>query len=137
VVPFDPASEGWLKVEEEGFTAVIGPVWYRTTDGGRRYALATLPLHTNKRGIVHGGVIGTFADFALAMESRRATDGASQATIQLDLHFVSSVQIGEFIEADCDVTQATRAVTFASGRFRVGPRIVATAQGVWKIRGRS
>ena len=132
-----PADLGWSANREPGFTAVVGPVWERPEGDRIRYGLLTHVMHANLNGIVHGGLIAVFADFALAMESRRVNQGAQQATIQLDIHFADAVQIGEFIEADCVVTRATRSVTFVTGRILVSERVVATANGIWKIQRRS
>jgi acyl-coenzyme A thioesterase PaaI-like protein len=58
-----------------------------------------------------------------------------QATIQLDMHFIDAVQVGEFVEAMCTVVRRTRAVIFMNADLVVGTRVVATAQGVWKTLG--
>lgn len=134
---FDPRAQGWRENQEPGFTAFIGPLWEKEVDGRMRYGLLTRDLHGNLNGIVHGGVIATFADFALALESRRINDGAKQSTIQLDLHYIDAGRIGEFLESECEVTRQTRSVTFVTGRILAGSRIVATALGIWKIQRRA
>lgn len=130
---FDPRMQGWRKNTEPGFTAFIGPLWEKSVGGRMRYGLLTRDLHVNLNGIVHGGVIATFADFALALESRRINNNARQSTIQLDVHFMDAGRIGEFIESECEVTRQTRSITFVSGRILVGERVIATAIGIWKI----
>lgn len=130
---FDPRMQGWRENNEPGFTAFIGPLWEKSFDGRMRYGLLTRDLHVNLNGIVHGGVIATFADFALALESRRINNNARQSTIQLDIHFMDAGRIGEFIESECEVSRQTRSVTFVSGRILAGARVIATAIGIWKI----
>ena len=130
---FDPRAHGWRENEEPGFTRFMGPLWEKEVAGRMRYGLLTRDLHGNLNGIVHGGVIATFADFALALESRRVNANAKQSTIQLDIHFLDAGVIGDFIESQCEVTRQTRSVTFVSGRLVVGPRTIATALGIWKI----
>jgi acyl-coenzyme A thioesterase PaaI-like protein len=129
-------DHGWSVNGEPGFTAAVGPVWERPEGERIRYGLLTHAMHANLNGIVHGGLITVFADFVLAMESRWANQGARQATIQLDVHFADAVQIGEFIEAECSITRATRSLTFVTGRILVGERVVASANGIWKIQRR-
>ncbi len=78
----------------------------------------------------------TFADRALGMAAYDANDRRPQATVQLDVHFVDAVQIGEFVEARCQVVRRTRSLTFMSATLLVGERVVVTANGVWKtVRG--
>ena len=131
--PFDPLAHGWHENAEPGFTSFIGPLWEKRVGGRMRYGLLASDLHVNLNGIVHGGVVATFADFALALESRHANENARQSTIQLDIHFVDAGHIGEFMESECEVTRKTRSVTFVSGRIMSGSRLIATALGIWKI----
>jgi len=56
--------------------------------------------------------------------------------VQLDVHFIDAVQVGEFVEAKCTVVRRTRSLIFMSAELVVGPRIVATAKGVWKTLGK-
>jgi len=130
---FNPADHGWLRNEEPGFTAHIGPIWEKPEGERTRYGMLMRDIHANVNGVVHGGVIATFADFTLALECRRVTNGARQATIQLDIHYLDAGRIGEFIEADCTVTRSARSVVFVTGQILAGSRLIATAQGVWKI----
>lgn len=130
---FDPAAEGWRAMEDIGFTAQIGPIWERDEGGTVRYGLLTRDIHINANGVVHGGVIATFADCSLAFANRRASGGRRQATIQLDVHYVASAQVGEFLEADVSVSRSGRSVAFMRGRISAGSRLIATAQGVWKL----
>jgi Thioesterase superfamily len=54
------------------------------------------------------------------------------ATVQLDVHFIDAVAVGEFVEAKCRVARRTRSLIFMSSELVVGDRVVATAKGVWK-----
>jgi acyl-coenzyme A thioesterase PaaI-like protein len=78
-------------------------------------------------------MIMTFADRALGMTARHATGNKPHATIQLDVHFVDAVQIGEFIEARAEVVRRTRSLIFMKADLVVGTRVVAAANGIWKI----
>jgi acyl-coenzyme A thioesterase PaaI-like protein len=56
--------------------------------------------------------------------------------VQLDMHFIDAVQIGEFGNAKCRVVRRTRAPVFMSAELVAGARLVATANGVWKTLGK-
>ena len=70
------------------------------------------------------------------MVAYEANNRQLQAKVQLDVHFVDAVQIGEFVEARCQVVRRTRSLTFMSATLLVGERVVVTANGVWRtVRG--
>jgi acyl-coenzyme A thioesterase PaaI-like protein len=48
---------------------------------------------------------------------------------------VDAVHVGDFVEMDCEVVRKTRSVVFMRGTLTVGGRIVATADGIWKLLG--
>jgi acyl-coenzyme A thioesterase PaaI-like protein len=135
---FDPAAAGWEHYDADGFIGLVGPFWQRPADhgDGYRYAFMAEPKHHNRRGVVQGGMLMTFADRSMGMTCWYANERQPQTTVQLDVHFVDAVEIGEFVEARCTVVRRTRALVFMAGELVVGDRIVATAKGVWKTLGK-
>src|SRR5690349_744231 len=133
---FDPAAAGWEPYTDEGFIGLVGPFWTRRSGDTHLYAFVAQPKHHNRRGIVQGGMLMTFADRSMGMTCWYANERQPQATVQLDMHFIDAVQIGEFVEAKCRVVRRTRALVFMSAELVVGPRLVATANGVWKTLGK-
>jgi acyl-coenzyme A thioesterase PaaI-like protein len=132
VAPFDPAVAGWEPYKDEGFIGLVGPFWMRAVGDSYRYAFLAEGKHHNRRGVVQGGMLMTFADRSMGMTCWYANDRQPQATIQLDVHFVDVVQIGEFVEANCTVVRRTRSLVFMNAELVVGKRVVASAKGVWK-----
>jgi uncharacterized protein (TIGR00369 family) len=138
---FDPRAAGWEPYGDEGFIGLVGPFWQRplrdgSPDDGFRYAFMAEHKHHNRRGVVQGGMLMTFADRSMGMTCWYANERQPQATVQLDVHFIDAVQVGEFVEARCKVVRRTRALVFMSGELVVGERLVATANGVWKTLGK-
>ena len=132
VAAFDPAAAGWELYRHEGFIGLVGPFWTREAGGTHLYAFRAEPKHHNRRGVVQGGMLMTFADRSMGMTCWYANEKQPQATVQLDMHFIDAVQIGEFVEAKCKVVRRTRSLIFMSADLVVGNRVVATANGVWK-----
>jgi len=129
----DPAAHGWRPYGDDGFIGLVGPLWEQPCGEGTRYAFLAEPKHHNRRGVVQGGMLMTFADRAMGMTAWHANGRRPQATVQLDVHFVDAVQIGEFVEARCEIVRRTRSLAFMRATLVVGERVVATASGLWKV----
>jgi acyl-coenzyme A thioesterase PaaI-like protein len=126
-------AAGWAVVETTGFLQLIGPLWQRVVNGEHEYALVAQDKHHNRRGLVQGGVIMTFADRACGMTARYVSGRPTLATIQLDTHFVESGKIGEILLSRPRVVRATRSLIFISTEVTVDKRCIAMASGVFKI----
>jgi len=135
-VTFDPTAAGWEPYSDEGFIGLVGPFWTRWADKTPLYAFMAEAKHHNRRGVVQGGMLMTFADRSMGMTCWYANEKQPQATVQLDVHFIDAVQIGEFVEAKCTVVRRTRSLVFMTADLVVGARVVATANGVWKTLGK-
>jgi uncharacterized protein (TIGR00369 family) len=126
-------SDGFSVVEATGFIQLIGPMWQREIDGELEFALLTEDKHHNRRGLVQGGVLMTFADRTCGMTARHVTGKQTMATVQLDVHFVESGKIGETLISRPRVVRATRSLIFVSTEVTVDKRCIAMANGVFKI----
>jgi uncharacterized protein (TIGR00369 family) len=132
----DPAASGWTAYSESPLTDLVGPLWQRTEGDDSRLGFVAREHHTNRRGVVHGGMLLMFADEAIGKAAYDANDRLPQATIQLDVQFIAPVEVGQFVEAHAQVVRRTRSLIFMSGRLLAGDRTVATASGIWKVIGR-
>ena len=122
-------------VETTGFLQLIGPLWQRVIDGEAEYALVTEDKHHNRRGLVQGGVLMTFADRTCGMTARFVSGRPKLATIQLDTHFVEAGKIGEILLSKPRVVRSTRSLIFVSTEVTVDKRCIVMANGVFKILG--
>lgn len=126
-------SDGWTIVETTGFLHLIGPLWERVVDGAHEYALMTQDKHHNRRGLVQGGVLMTFADRTCGMTARYVSGKPTLATVQLDTHFVEAGKIGETLVSRPRVVRSTRSLIFMATEVTVDRRVIAMANGVFKI----
>jgi acyl-coenzyme A thioesterase PaaI-like protein len=126
-------SDGWKIVETSGFLHLIGPLWQRLVNGEHEYALITEDKHHNRRGLVQGGVLMTFADRTCGMTARYVSGRPTLATVQLDTHFVEAGKIGEVLTSKPRVVRSTRSLIFISTEVTVEKRVIAMANGVFKI----
>jgi acyl-coenzyme A thioesterase PaaI-like protein len=126
-------SDGWSMVETSGFLHLIGPLWQRVVDGEHEYALVAQDKHHNRRGLVQGGVLMTFADRTCGMTARYVSGRTTLATVQLDTHFVEAGKIGEILMSRPRVVRSTRSLIFITTEVTVDKRCIAMASGVFKI----
>lgn len=128
-------ASGWRQVDSDGFIELVGPFWFRDDQPDFRMAFVAGAKHRNRRGVVQGGMLATLADRAMGQAGRLANGDRAQATIQLDLHYIDAVQLGEFVEARCGVVRCTRSVIFIEADILADQRLVAKATGIWKVLG--
>jgi len=130
---FDPAAHGWAEiVNHTAFGDLVGPIW-RNDQNGTRFGFVVAPKHLNRSGNLHGGMLMTLADQAMAMLARQAVGSKRHATIELNIQFVGGVKLGEFVIARPEVVRTTRSVVFMEAKMFVGARLVVTTSGIWKI----
>src|ERR1700690_797192 len=101
-------ASGCTFLDTTGFTQLIGPMWQRVVDGEHEYALVAQDKHHNRRGLVQGGVLTTFADRSSGMTARYVSGRPALATVQMDTHFIDSGKIGEVLISKPRVIRATR-----------------------------
>ena len=77
---------------------------------------STEDKHHNRRGLVQGGVLMTFADRACGMTARYVSGKTKLATVQLDTHFVEAGKIGEILISQPRVVRSTRSLIFVTHR---------------------
>ena len=126
-------SDGWSIVEISGFLHLVGPLWQRVVNGEHEYALIAEDKHHNRRGLVQGGLLMTFADRTCGMTARYVSGRPTLATVQLDTHFVDSGKIGEILLSKPRVVRSTRSLIFVTTEVTAEKRCIAMASGVFKI----
>lgn len=124
----------WEDISTPGFNRLIGPIQIRTDEAIlNQFRFVAEERHQNSRGVVHGGMLMSFADTAIGNTIRRGRRGRLQATIQLEMHFVRPAPVGATVEVSCRIVRETRNLVFADADILIGEEIVATARGVWKV----
>jgi uncharacterized protein (TIGR00369 family) len=127
-------AAGWERLADEGFIDHVGPLFVRPgADGFRSFGFVAETRHANLIGLVHGGMLMTLADRALGVAAWDAAGGRPSVTIQFDMQFVAASRMGDFVEVRPELVRLTSSLVFMRGAALVGDRVVAAANGVWKI----
>jgi uncharacterized protein (TIGR00369 family) len=129
--------EGFEPYDNQGpFLEHIGPVHARERDGELVFGLRAEERHTNHRGTVQGGLLSTFADFALgrAIEAD-AEDDKDRATVSLTVDYLKPAQPGDWIESRARVDRVGGTLAFADCSLTVDGREIVRARAVWVVAG--
>jgi uncharacterized protein (TIGR00369 family) len=126
---------GFRTFELQGpFLEHIGPIQVRDGEAGAVFGLRAEERHTNHRGTIQGGLLSTFADFALgrAIEAG-AEDGKDRATVSLTVDFLRPAKPGDWIESRTRVDRVGGTLAFADCSLTVGEREIVRARAVWVV----
>jgi uncharacterized protein (TIGR00369 family) len=136
--PMD-VPDGFSPFPDQGpFLQHIGPVHVRADGGDGEFVLGLRAedRHANHRGTVQGGLLSTFADFALgrAIEAD-ADDGRDRATVSLTVDFLKPAKPGDWIESRTRVERVGGTLAFADCSLTVDGREIVRARSVWVTAG--
>ncbi|WOI56557.1 PaaI family thioesterase [Palleronia sp. LCG004] len=105
-------------------------------DGRGRCRLVVDERHTNRHGVLHGGLVTVMLDTAMGATGSLSMDETGtypMLTISLTVNFVSSARLGQSLEAEGRLTGGGRKVKFIAGELRDDEgTLVATATGVFR-----
>jgi uncharacterized protein (TIGR00369 family) len=129
--------DGFVPYPDQGpFLEEIGPVHVQEGDGPLVLGLRAEERHTNHRGTVQGGLLSTFADFALGRGIEAdADDDHDRATVSLTVDFLKPAQPGDWIESRTTVDRVGSTLAFADCSLTVDGREVVRSRAVWVVAG--
>jgi uncharacterized protein (TIGR00369 family) len=126
---------GFVPFPNQGpYLEYIGPI--HVHEGGDELVLGLRAeeRHANHRGTVQGGLLSTFADFALGRAiDADADDGKDRATVSLTVDFLKPARPGDWIESSTRVDRVGGTLAFADCSLTVDGREVVRARAVWTV----
>lgn len=120
---------------DPGFDAAedhIGPFYYQQVRDSYHCVFEAADRNCNVNGLVHGGVLMTFADFALCMAATDHYQDESCATVSFSAEFMAAAESGQLIECIPRVTRKTGSMVFLTGDLTVQGVTVMTFSAVVK-----
>jgi uncharacterized protein (TIGR00369 family) len=126
---------GFEPFPEQGpFLEHVGPIHIREGDGPPVLGVRAEERHANHRGTVQGGLLSTFADFALGRAiSSDASDEHERATVSLTLDYLTPANPGDWMEARTSVNRVGGTLAFADCVLTVEEREVVRARAVFVV----
>jgi len=117
---------------DDPFEDHVGPLGYKVVDGTITFAFLADARHRNTAGTVHGGMLMTFADFALCLTATWDQSGEKCVTVSCNSEFVAPGRPGDVIEASGEVVRRTRSLTFVRGQVYADERILLNYSAIVK-----
>jgi acyl-coenzyme A thioesterase PaaI-like protein len=117
------------------FEVFIGPVYEQGEPPARRFAFLVDARHVNMRGVIHGGMLMSFADAALGQAVWDVTDRAPSVTLGMQSQFLKGAKLGDVVQVKPELVRRTRSFVFMRGDFQVDGETVFAATSVWKLLG--
>ena len=107
---------GWKLWSSDPFELLSGPFYCRRTPDGRHVcAFRAEQKHMNGGGVMHGGCLMTFADYALFCIADEELQGTGSVTASMNCEFIDAARIGDLVEASGEVVRAGRSLVFIRG----------------------
>ena len=94
----------------------IGPFYFepKDSDGFGGYGFQLKATHCNAMGSVHGGVLMTFADFALCMAATDHYETETCVTVSFSCEFLRGADLGQIISCQPRINRKTGSLVFVS-----------------------
>ena len=117
---------------DDPFEDHVGPLGDKVVDGTITFAFLADARHRNTAGTVHGGMLMTFADFALCLTATWDQPGEKCVTVSCNSEFVAPGRPGDLIEASGEVVRRTKSLTFVRGQVYADDRILLNYSAIVK-----
>jgi acyl-coenzyme A thioesterase PaaI-like protein len=88
--------------------------------------------HINAGGVTHGGFIMSMLDSGMGTAAHQVIEG-SAVTISLNTNFIGGSKAGDKIIGLAKIKKKTRSLIFMYGQLKCGDKLLASAEGIWKI----
>ena len=124
---------GYMKYEyDDPFEDLVGPLGYRVANGALSLVFEAGPQHCNTQASIHGGMLMTFADYALCLAATWDQPGEKCLTISFNCEFAAPGKQGDVVESTAEVIRRTGSFTFVRGQVFVADRVLLNYSGIVK-----
>jgi uncharacterized protein (TIGR00369 family) len=104
----------------------------KLSDTEFEYTTTLKDFHMNASGTTHGGFIMSILDSGMGTSAHQFIDGVA-VTISLNINFIGASKPGDKILGYAKVKKQTKSLIFMYGELKCNERLLATAEGIWKV----
>jgi uncharacterized protein (TIGR00369 family) len=125
---------GFVQVLRAPFVNHVGPILQAAENapGTMRLGLRVAEVHCNSIGIMHGGMIATVCDSAMARALFTRLQRRT-VTLRMALDYLDPIQKGDWLEADARLVMEDGEVAHTECRVMVASSMRAKATGVFRL----
>ena len=117
---------------KEPYENFVGPFYFKIKDEKTIAAFDFKDHHTNSINSLHGGMIMSFADYALFIIGHKYTSKSNYVTISCSTEFLMASYDKGIIYSDGEITKATKSLLFLKGRIFNNEGVIASFSGILK-----
>jgi len=136
----DHPPEGFvLHTRHSPLTEPWEPLFAREVGNAVHLGLRVREAHCNSRGFAHGGLVSALADNAMGLSAVAAARAAGTAegkravTVSLNLDFLDSARIGQWLTIEPVVLRHGRTLAFTECHVRADGQLVARASATFRL----
>jgi len=123
--------DGWFVWEGyDPFEHYVGPMFMKEVDGSFVSRMVVEQKHINGQGNLHGGMMMTFADYALFAIVHERLQEQGAVTVTCNTEFIAAAQEGQLLEAKGELVHETGRMLFVRGQIFCGDTILLNFSGV-------
>jgi uncharacterized protein (TIGR00369 family) len=134
-VPDGPKiPDGFVHVPRAPFVNHVGPILQAIENppGTMLLGLQVEKIHINTMGFMHGGMIATVCDSAMARAMHTRLQRRT-VTLRMSLEYFDPIKHGDFIEAQARLVDHDEEVAHTECEVRVGASLCARGTGVFRL----
>ena len=110
------------------------PLYSKKTDRAVIIGLRLAKVHTNSRGLAHGGLIAALADNSMGYSCGQVMGWTtSYVTVSLNVDYVGSAKIGQWLAVECDVIKTGSTLCFAQSLIKADDAVIARASATFRV----
>jgi uncharacterized protein (TIGR00369 family) len=125
---------GFEYVARAPFVNHVGPIYQgtETAPGTMRLGLRVAEVHCNTLGFMHGGMIATIADSAMARALISKLQRRS-VTLKMSLEYMDTVNRNDWLVAESRLVSHDETAAYTECDLKVGHAVKARATGVFRL----
>jgi len=125
--------EDFRDISKVGYMKHNGGLEFRKiSDTEYEFTTVLQDFHMNASGTTHGGYIMSVLDSGMGTSAHQFIGGVA-VTISLNTNFIGGSRPGDKILGYAKMKKQTSSLLFMYGELKCDDRLLATAEGIWKV----